>query len=69
VLSWVVIFLMAIHVIETTFLLSFLVYGGSVAGLFMGLKGTFEYMRIKKSEKEEDKESEEKEEKFRDWYK
>ncbi len=66
---------MAIHVIQTTFFLSFLATAVSVAGLFMGLKGAFEYIRVQRAKTEEKKddegkkEEEEKEEKFKDWYK
>ena len=67
-ISWIVIFLMAIRIIPASFTLSFVAYGASVAGLFLGLKGIMEYIRIQRSseKKEDDKK---KEGKFEDWYK
>lgn len=66
--SWVVIFLMAIRVIPASFALSFVAYGASVAGLFLGLKGIMEYIRIQRSS-EKEKDDKKKEGKFEDWYK
>jgi len=40
--------LMVIKVIETSFLLSFLSHGASVAGLFLGLVGAVSYTRLGK---------------------
>ena len=37
-------FLMVIRVVETSFLLSFLSYGASVGGLFLGLIGAASYV-------------------------
>ena len=38
--------LMVIHIIEASFLLSFLSHGASVAGLFLGLIGAASHVRL-----------------------
>ena len=42
-------FLMVLQIIETTFWLSFLIYGASVVGLFLGMWGAFSYVRIERT--------------------
>lgn len=37
-------FLMVTHVVQASFLLSFLSYGASVCGLFLGILGTASYV-------------------------
>ena len=59
---------MAIRVIPASFALSFVAYGASVAGLFLGLKKIMEYIRIQRSS-EKEKDDKKKEGKFEDWYK
>ncbi len=39
-------FLMVIRVVEPTFFLSFLSYGASVSGIFLGVLGSAMYVRI-----------------------
>lgn len=41
-------FLMVLRVIQPSFLLSFLSYGASMAGLFLGLIGAALYVRIRR---------------------
>jgi hypothetical protein len=48
-LGFVIPFLMVIRVIESSFLLGFLSYGGSVTGLFLGLIGAAWYTRTRRS--------------------
>ena len=48
VLGWVLPFLMVMGMIKTGFLLSFLSYGASVAGLFVGFIGAAMYVRTKR---------------------
>jgi len=43
-------FLMVIKVLETTYLLSFLSYGASVAGLMLGVVGAAMYSRMNRDE-------------------
>ena len=42
-------FLMVIQVVESSFILSFLSYGASMVGLFLGLIGAALYVRIHRS--------------------
>ena len=42
-------FLMVLQYIETTFFLSFLSYGASIIGLFLGMWGAFSYMRVERT--------------------
>jgi hypothetical protein len=44
-------FLMTLRVIESTFLLNFLSFGCSVAGLFMGMVGAASYVKINRGKK------------------
>ena len=41
-------FLMVLQIVEPSFLLSFISYGASVAGMFLGLLGAFSYARIER---------------------
>jgi hypothetical protein len=41
-------FLMVLRVMEPTFLLSFISWGSTVAGLFLGVIGAANYVRLKK---------------------
>ncbi len=41
-------FLMVIHVIENTFFLSFVSWGATASGLFLGLIGSTRYVRLNK---------------------
>jgi hypothetical protein len=41
-------FLMILHIIETTFFLSFVSWGSTASGLFLGLIGSARYVRWKK---------------------
>ncbi len=43
--------LMVVRVIETSFLLSFLSHGASVAGLFLGMIGAASYVRLGRGRK------------------
>lgn len=43
-------FLMVLDILPTTYLLSFLSYGSSIGGLFLGIIGTASLVRIKKRE-------------------
>jgi hypothetical protein len=47
-LGWIIPFLMVLGIIQADFCLSFLSYGASVAGLFMGVIGTAFYVRSSK---------------------
>jgi hypothetical protein len=47
-------FLMVLDILPKTFFLSFLSYGSSVGGLFMGIIGTASMVRIKRQEKNPD---------------
>jgi hypothetical protein len=47
-------FLMVLDILPKTYLLSFLSYGSSVAGLFLGLIGTASYVKIRKKEEDPD---------------
>lgn len=42
-------FLMVLQVLQSTFLLNFLAYGSSIAGLFLGFLGASFYIRNRKS--------------------
>lgn len=44
-------FLMVLRVIEPSFLLSFISYGASVVGMFLGLLGAFSYARIERTKR------------------
>ena len=41
-------FLMMLHIVETTFFLSFVSWGATASGLFLGLIGSVRYVRAKK---------------------
>lgn len=47
VLAW----LLVLHVIPSTYLLNFLSYTASVAGLFMGLVGVVYYVRLNRNKR------------------
>jgi hypothetical protein len=47
VLAW----LLVLHILPSTFLLNFLSYASSVAGLFLGLVGAALYVRLNKKKK------------------
>jgi hypothetical protein len=49
-LGFVIPFLMMIRIIEASYLLGLLSYGGSVAGLFLGLIGAAWYTAMKRPE-------------------
>lgn len=46
--SWLIVVLMFLRIIPLSFVLSFIVYAASVAGLFTGMLGIFEYVRIQR---------------------
>lgn len=46
--GFVVPFLMVLQIIQTGFLLSFLSYAASIAGLFLGIIGAASYIRLDK---------------------
>jgi hypothetical protein len=48
VLGFILPFLMVLKVIESSFFLSFLSYGASIAGLFLGILGAAQYIRTGK---------------------
>jgi membrane protein implicated in regulation of membrane protease activity len=48
VLGFLLPFLMILHIIESSFLLNFLAYGASVAGLMLGIMGAASYVRRNK---------------------
>lgn len=41
-------FLMVLQIVETTFFLSFVSWGSTVSGLFLGVIGSAHYVRLKK---------------------
>jgi hypothetical protein len=43
-------FLMVMHLVETTYFLSFLSFGVSVGGLFMGIIGAAQYVHTKRKD-------------------
>lgn len=47
-------FLMVLDILPTTFFLSFLSYGSSIGGLFLGIIGTASLVRIRRKEKDPD---------------
>ncbi|AEH51569.1 hypothetical protein [Pseudothermotoga thermarum] len=47
--SWILVVLMFLGIIPLSFVLSFVIYGASVAGLFIGMLGVFEYVRIQRA--------------------
>ena len=47
-------FLMVLDLLPTTYLLSFLSYAASIAGLFMGLIGTASMVKIRRKEDDPD---------------
>jgi hypothetical protein len=46
--GFVVPFLMVLQIVKASFLLSFLSYGASIAGLFLGIIGAASYIRLDK---------------------
>ncbi len=57
--SWVIVILMFLRIIPLSIVLSFAVYGMSVAGLFIGMIGIFEYVKIQRLRKEHKSENNE----------
>jgi len=52
--SWLVVVLMFLRIIPLSFVLSFVAYTAAVCGLFVGLIGIFEYIRIQRQRREKD---------------
>lgn len=52
--SWLIVVLMFLRIIPLSFLLSFVVYAASVAGLFIGMLGIFEYVRVQRQRRKKD---------------
>lgn len=52
--SWITVVLMFLRIIPLSFTLSFVIYGLSVAGLFIGMLGIFEYVSIQRQKSKKD---------------
>ena len=53
VLGAVLPFLMVLRILEPSFLLSFISYGASVGGMFLGLLGAFSYARMERAKRQD----------------
>lgn len=57
--SWLTVILMFLRIIPLSFILSFAAYAAAVSGLFMGMIGIFEYIRVQRQRRERDEHDDE----------